>query len=253
MRHLRRTLSIFLVMALIFALQPITTATIQDETLDSSDATRLRTDERMPIERAVLHEISSERAVLKEINQDNEVFQLSVEIEVSGFVENRLEVTESNLSHIIQSDMTIGVVTEFIYPENLDVERVKLSFEIADEFLENELEIFTEHPEFEGIRRLNIFKWFDELNMSLPIETKFDEENNTLYTEIDELGTFSIMDMEKWFEFLIDSADDESLTAIGSANISASSELMNIQPMSTTTHDYEKFYFDVQSSEEQTI
>ena len=36
------------------------------------------------------------------------------------------------------------------------------------------------------------------MNMLLPIETKYDLENNTIYTEVDELGTYCIMDMEKW-------------------------------------------------------
>jgi murein DD-endopeptidase MepM/ murein hydrolase activator NlpD len=89
-----------------------------------------------------------------------------------------------------------------IYPEDLTVESVTLKFEIADEHLNNVLGIFTDHEEFEGIKRLNVFKWFDEINMSLPVETKFDIGNNILYTEVDRLGTFAIMDMEMWFEFL---------------------------------------------------
>ena len=38
--------------------------------------------------------------------------------------------------------------------------------------------------------------------VSLPIETKFDIENNTLYAEVDELGTYCVMDMEIWLNNL---------------------------------------------------
>ena len=48
----------------------------------------------------------------------------------------------------------------------------------------------------QGIKRYNIFRYFEELNMLLPVATEFDEENNTLFAETDELGTYCVLDME---------------------------------------------------------
>jgi hypothetical protein len=146
--------------------------------------------------------IEADDNILSEINDDNSFYTLSVSFEAAGVPDVHLNVTESGYSYVMQNHMILGVIPELIYPSQLNVENVTLNFEIADEHLENVLGIFTDHPEFEGIKRLNVFKWFDEINMSLPIETKFDIENNILYTEVDRLGTFCIMDMEMWFEFL---------------------------------------------------
>lgn len=52
--------------------------------------------------------------------------------------------------------------------------------------------------EFKGIKRINVFKYFEEYNMLLPIETFHDTETNTVYTHVDELGTYCLMDMEIW-------------------------------------------------------
>ena len=38
--------------------------------------------------------------------------------------------------------------------------------------------------------------------MLLPVETKFDIENNVVYTDTTEPGTYCIIDMEKWFDEL---------------------------------------------------
>ena len=41
--------------------------------------------------------------------------------------------------------------------------------------------------DLQGIKRYNIFRYFEELNMLFPVSTEFDEENNTLFGETDEL------------------------------------------------------------------
>ncbi|MCL2020174.1 MAG: cellulose binding domain-containing protein, partial [Oscillospiraceae bacterium] len=147
-------------------------------------------------------EIEANDEVLSEINDNNPHFQLSIELEAAGVPSVQLNAAQSGYSYAMQNDMTLGIIPELIYPEDFNVGNVTLKFEIADEYLDNVLGIYSEHPELEGIKRLNVFKWFDELNMSLPIETKFDVANNVLYTEVDRLGTYAIMDMEMWFEFL---------------------------------------------------
>jgi hypothetical protein len=160
------------------------------------------------IEYTVLQVISNDNEVLSAINYGNEHFQLSIEIEASGWVESNLFVRESSYSHAMQNDMMLGIIPELIYPEQFIVESVTLKFEIADEYLDNVLGIYSDNIEFDGIKRLNVFKWFDEVNMSLPIETKFDLNNDVLYVEVDRLGTYCIVDMEMWFGFLEKNIED---------------------------------------------
>jgi hypothetical protein len=147
-------------------------------------------------------EINANNEILSEINDNNPHYQLSVNFEAAGVPDVHLNVAKSGYSYAMENDMLLGVIPELIYPEMLSVDNVTLKFEISSNYIDNELGIFTANPEFEGIKRLNVFKWFDEINMSLPIETKFDVLNNTLYTEVDRFGTFAIMDMEMWFRFL---------------------------------------------------
>ncbi|MCL2634454.1 MAG: thrombospondin type 3 repeat-containing protein [Oscillospiraceae bacterium] len=180
------------------------------------------------IEHVVTQVITNDSPVLAGINDGNEYFQLSIEIEASGWVESNLIVGQSGYSYVMKNDMMLGVTPELIYPEHYIIESVTLKFEIMDEYLPNELDIFTDHPEFVGIKRINVFKWFDEINMSLPIETKFDIENNILYTEVDELGTYCLMDMEKWFDFLGLDLEEEITSEVLGVSTHTTSEIFNV-------------------------
>jgi len=124
-------------------------------------------------------------------------------MKAAGKVEGNLDVAESGYAKGIKSDAVLGVIPQLTYNQNLKVEKVKLSFNINGEYISNESSEYSEvAPELEGIKKYNIFKYFEEDNILLPIETKFDVENNTLYTEVDTLGTYCVIDMEKWLSGL---------------------------------------------------
>jgi hypothetical protein len=158
-------------------------------------------------------EINADEAVFAEVNQDNEHFQLSLEIQAAGIPDLHLTVTESSYSYAMSNDMMLGGIPELVYPENLAIGDITLKFEIAAAYLDNELDIYTDHEEFDGIKRINVFKWFDEVNMTLPIETQFDISANTLYADVDEFGSFCLIDMEMWFEFLDENGEEEEFHA----------------------------------------
>lgn len=142
--------------------------------------------------------IDSDSELLAEINNDNPHYQLSVSIEAAGVPDIHLNVGESGYSYVMQSDSILGIVPELFYPDNLAIESVIIRFEVAEKH-RTELGIFPGEPEFTGIKRLNISMWCEEVNMSLPIETQVDVENNVVYAVVDRVGTFCLEDMEKWF------------------------------------------------------
>jgi hypothetical protein len=170
-------------------------------------------------------ELDVDDEIFADINTDDNAFVMSATIEAAGVPDLHLRIGESGLSYTMQNDMWLGVIPELIYPDNLAVESVTLRFEIGDEHLDNVLGVYSDSPEFDGINRLNVFMWCDEVNMSLPVETFVDEANNALYTEVDRLGTFAIMDMEMWFDFLSEHGDDSDDVGIApmSAGIMATS------------------------------
>lgn len=110
----------------------------------------------------------------------------------------RLKAKETSYSKAIRNDAILGIAPELTCDNSCNISKVVLKFNIADEFVDNELNLFPDEPDLQGLKRLTIFKYFEDMNMLLPIETKYDLENNTIYTEVDELGTYCIMDMEKW-------------------------------------------------------
>lgn len=70
----------------------------------------------------------------------------------------------------------IGIAPEMVYTNAKDIETVTLKFEISSEYIQNTLNMFLDEEELIGIKRLNVFKYFEDLNMLIPIETQFDIE-----------------------------------------------------------------------------
>lgn len=122
-------------------------------------------------------------------------YELSLEITASGNAQN-LIAGSSIYSAITESDARLGGAVSLSYYGG-DVEKVKLTYEIGESYISNEGSKYAENcVDMQGIKRYNIFRYFEELNMLLPVATEFDEENNTLFAETDELGTYCVLDME---------------------------------------------------------
>ncbi|MDE7301742.1 MAG: hypothetical protein K2N60_00330 [Oscillospiraceae bacterium] len=151
--------------------------------------------------------ISSDSPVFSMIN-NNAVnpYKLSVEIAAEGYAESSLTATESGYSAFIENESIQGTIVELAYPDGLEVEKVKLMFEIKDSAIENTLNKYTDtSDEFKGIKRFDVFMYDEELNMQLPLETKYDLENNIVYAETDRCGTYALVDMEILVDMLSDS------------------------------------------------
>ena len=145
--------------------------------------------------------IDVESEVLEKVNTEENPYQMSIDIVAAGYAERNIAVEESKYSSVLQNDAILGFVPELSYGLE-GITDATLRFEIDEEYTDNILGLFPEDEELTGIKRLNVFKYFEDLNMLLPIETKFDEDNNVLYAEVDELGTYCVMDMELWLESL---------------------------------------------------
>lgn len=95
----------------------------------------------------------------------------------------------------------IGKSAELFYGEGLACGDFTLEFHLDDSVSSNGTGIYDGfNEELEGIKRLNIFRYYEELNMLLPLETFHDEEKGVVYTSVESLGTYCLMDMEIWLE-----------------------------------------------------
>ena len=139
--------------------------------------------------------ISADSEVMERVNTEDSPYELSLEITASGNAQN-LIAGSSAYSSITESDARLGGAVSLDYYGG-DVEKVKLSYEIGESYISNEGSEYAKNcVDLQGIKRYNIFRYFEELNILLPVATEFDEENNTLFAETDELGTYCVLDME---------------------------------------------------------
>ena len=130
-------------------------------------------------------------------------YRLSVEIAAQGDPLSSLTADVSGYAAAMDNESIQGPVVELEYDPGLEVKKVRIMFEIKPEAVNNTIGKYAEvSDEFEGIKRFNIFMYDEEINMSLPIETLFDMDNNIVYAETDRCGTYALVDMEMWFDML---------------------------------------------------
>lgn len=124
-------------------------------------------------------------------------------MKAAGVAENNVYARESGYSNAIENSAIIGVAPEFVYTDGLAVEEVTVKFEIDNSIVGNTLGTYAENNDgFQGIKRLMVFMFFDDVNMLLPVETEYDEANSTVSATTDRVGTYCLIDMELFFQNL---------------------------------------------------
>lgn len=144
--------------------------------------------------------VSADSEALEYINNiEDNPYTVSVEITAAGVADNCLSADESGYSSaILQNDAVLGVVPELTYSDGLSVTDVVINFTLDDSVVKNTLGVYADNPAFDGINRFNVFKFFEDTNTLLPIETSYNESTNTVSTHVDETGTYCLIDMEIW-------------------------------------------------------
>ncbi|MDE6086938.1 MAG: hypothetical protein K2G25_00955 [Oscillospiraceae bacterium] len=149
--------------------------------------------------------------IFKSINNTESSYQMSVEVEGTAMAVTTLYASESGYSNVMENETILGMIPEITSSDEEGITRIKIMFEIAEEYWDNTLNRYPDEPELQGLKRLNVFHFFEDSNMSFPIETKHDLEKHIVYAEVDEPGTYCIVDMEMWLAQMEDIANDSSL------------------------------------------
>lgn len=175
-----------------------------DEITLGLDPKSAATDGTPDGERTFTQTVEAESETLSAINDNESVpFDVSLEMKAAGVAENNVYARESGYSKAIENSAIIGIAPEFVYTDGLAVEEVTVKFELENSVINNTLGIYTdESDEFKGIKRLNVFMFFEDVNMLLPVETFHDETTNTVYTKTDRVGTYCLVDMEIFLDNL---------------------------------------------------
>lgn len=155
-------------------------------------------------ERTFTQTVSADSEALSAINEDEEMpFKVSLEMKAAGVAENNVYARESGYSNAIENSAILGAAPEFVYTDGLAVEEVTVKFELNNSAINNTLGTYAaENDGYKGIKRLNVFMFFEDVNMLLPIETQYDEAKNIVSATTDRVGTYCLMDMELFFHNL---------------------------------------------------
>ena len=133
--------------------------------------------------------IDANNRLLSEINDSNDYYEFSVNFKAAGVPEMHFIAAESIYSNAIKNDSIFGDVPGLIYQKDLTVSDVEVRFELKDGSLD--------------IENLIIFKWFDEANMLLPIDTSYEIDDRSVYAMGDDLGTYCLIDIDEWLSMVV--------------------------------------------------
>lgn len=174
-----------------------------DEIALGLDPASAATDGTPDSERTFVQHIGEDSDNFAAINTSDNPYKVSIDITAAGVAANNLSSHKSGYSNAMKNKAILGISPEFTYTEGLKVEDVIINFDLDNSVVNNTNGKYTNiSDEFIGIKRYNVFKFFEDTNMLLPIETFHDVENNRVYTHVDELGTYCLIDMEIWLEGL---------------------------------------------------
>ena len=174
-----------------------------DEIALGLDPLNPATDGTPDSEHTFVQHIESDSENMQAINTEDNPYRLSVDVVAAGNAINNFYSDESGFSAYVWNDTILGIIPQFHYPDDLKVEGLTLKFEVNDSYLQNsDMAYASQSEELIGIKRFNVFKYFDDIGMMLPIETHHDTASNLVYADVDEIGTYCLVDMEKWFKKL---------------------------------------------------
>ena len=171
-----------------------------------------------------------------EINDAENKYEFSLDIVASGYVPTNICIFSSDYQYAISdNDAILGNALDLKYDAG-EVTKATLMFHVKDEYVDNSGSQYAQmDSELVGIKRYNIFKYFEDDNMLLPIATYHDVNKNMVYADVDELGTYCVMDLEKWFGDLgILEETDSRNAAYQRASINQDGLDMNISSLDTS-------------------
>ena len=146
--------------------------------------------------------IEADSEILSSVNTDASPYELSIDIKTNGDAEKELTVDESGYSAVIENDAMIGASIDVEIADACNTEEIVLKYKINDAYTNNDPDVYSGNEKFEGIKRLAVFKYFDDVNAMFPLYTEYDVSSNTISVNVEDGGTYCLIDTEKWFSNL---------------------------------------------------
>lgn len=188
-----------------------------DEIVLGTDPLSSTTDGITDTERTFVQTIEADDEILEDVNREYNPYDLSLGITAAGNAHTSLTVQESGYSDSMFNWSILGICPELIYDNSCKVDEVVLKFKVDEEYIDNpDSEYAKENPEFAGIKRYNVFRFFEEDNILLPVKTDIDVENNTVSATVSDLGTYCLIDMECFLQDIVQDTNDSDIEIVSS-------------------------------------
>ena len=162
-------------------------------------------------ERIFEQKLDADSETFRVINSEENPYRLSVSAKASGYIGESVNVNISSYSNYLQNEAVAGDIIDIDYADSFKIETLTISFTVS----ENAADYY-------------IFRYFEDVNMLLPVETQYD--GNRVYTEAAEDGTYCIVDMDKWIENTAETTEVQSTAAVYNA-VYASSEVKSLESL----------------------
>lgn len=200
----------------------------------------------------VQQKIDADSYVLEAVNADadNKAYKLSVDIKTAGFAEDIVSASKSRYTAVIDEEAVIGDIVDIAVADGTEPESMSISFTVDDEYKDNTVGTY---KGLEGIKRLTVFQYNEDIHMLIPMDTEYSESEGVVSADIEGTGTYCILDAECWFDSLgikpeedategAESADTESMamSSVADAVIGDAVTLKRNEPFTV--------YFLLQSS-----
>ncbi len=162
-------------------------------------------------ERIFEQKLDADSETFRVINSEENPYRLSVSAKASGYIGESVNVNISSYSNYLQNEAVAGDIIDIDYADSFKIETLTISFTVSG----NAADYY-------------IFRYFEDVNMLLPVETQYD--GNRVYTEAAEDGTYCIVDMDKWIENTAETTEVQSTAAVYNA-VCASSEAKSLESL----------------------
>lgn len=203
-----------------------------DEIALGLDPVNTSTDGTPDNEKTFKQTIPADDWLFYNINTDDSPVDVSLELDVAGVAINNIEASFSGYSYsMMKNEAIVGVIPEFSYNDDLKIKDVKINFDIDSSIVDDYNSIYMNvSEEFEEIKRFNVFRYFEDTNMLLPIETFHEPENNRVYAHYDDMGTYCLIDMTKWLDSLgyVPAVQNQVMTLAETGDVSKSTGAIDI-------------------------
>lgn len=143
----------------------------------------------------VSQKIAADSIAFAEINNTNAPYELFMEITAAGCVEHSIVAELSPYTqNLSDNSALVGEVFSLGYDNSFDNATVNLK--IDSDFINTLSDNTSEFTGLEGIKRLYVFRYDEEFSTLYPVETTI--TSNMLSFTTNELGTYCIIDLNKW-------------------------------------------------------